>query len=133
MTQAALPAMGTRARQGQLAYQRGMAAETNVCRHYEAAGHQLRHRRWRGKAGEVDLIFAEGRGDGIIFIEVKAASTHETAAQSLHARQMMRLSVAASEYCARLPLGQLTPMRFDVALVDQHGRVEILPNAFGAS
>jgi putative endonuclease len=45
---------------------------------------------------------------------------------------MARICTAASEYLAQEPLGQLTPVRFDVALVDGAGRIEILENAFAA-
>ena len=37
-----------------------------------------------------------------------------------------------SEFIGGEPAGQLTPVRFDLALVDGAGRIEILENAFAA-
>jgi putative endonuclease len=47
-------------------------------------------------------------------------------------RQMARIASAAAEFLGHEPQGQLTPARFDVALVDACGSVEILENAFAA-
>ena len=46
---------------------------------------------------------------------------------------MDRLVGAASEFIAAEPNGQLTDMRFDLAMVDGQGRVEIIENAFAES
>ena len=40
--------------------------------------------------------------------------------------------MAATEFLAGEPKGQLTDVRFDVALVDDKGRIEVLENAFAA-
>jgi putative endonuclease len=39
--------------------------------------------------------------------------------------------MAASEFVGLEPRGALTPMRFDVATVDQSGQVQVIANAFG--
>jgi putative endonuclease len=54
------------------------------------------------------------------------------AAERLGPRQMARIYGAASEFIGGEPAGQLTPVRFDVALVDGRGQIEILENAFAA-
>lgn len=115
---------------GARAWQAGAAAEGSVERLYERGGRQIVARRWRGQGGEIDLVARDGAE--IIFIEVKQSATHVQAAEHLGPRQMARIYMAASEYLAREPLGQLTPARFDVALVDGQGRIEILENAFAA-
>ena len=117
----------SRERRGALAYQRGLSAEASVRHHYLAAGYRLMAERWRGRAGEVDLIFSTGTD--IIFVEVKASKTHAAAAHSLRPEQIARLGRCGEEFVGTLPTGQLTPMRFDVALVDAQGRVETLENA----
>ena len=89
----------------------------------------MRAHRWRGAAGEVDLIFE--REGALAIVEVKAAADFARAAESLSARQMGRIMAAAAEYLAGMPLGQATELRFDVALVDGQGRVEVLEAAFG--
>lgn len=120
-----------RVRRGALACLSGAMAEDAVVAHYQALGCVLLARRWRGQAGEIDLICRQG--DCVIFIEVKSAATHAMAAARLLRTQMDRICMAASEYCGDLPTGLLTEMRFDAALVDAMGRVELIENAFGSA
>lgn len=115
---------------GMRSYRTGLAAEEAVGRHYERAGRRVCARRWRGESGEIDLVAREGTE--VIFIEVKAARTHEEAAWRLGRSQMDRICLAAAEFLEGEPAGQLTPMRFDLALVDGQGRVSVLENAFAA-
>ena len=118
-----------RRRRGRTAHHSGRAAEGIVARHYEGLGLAAIEARWRGEAGEVDLILRDG--EGVVFVEVKAARDHAAAARSLTPRQAERILAAGAEYLGTLPGGQLTPARFDVALVDRSGRVEIVENALG--
>jgi len=69
-------------------------------------------------------------GPDLVFVEVKASRSHADAALHLLPAQMRRITQAALEYCDRQGLGEVS-MRFDVALVDATGRVELIPNAFG--
>ena len=112
---------------GTVGYQAGLAAEVAVARHYEAQGHAILAHRWRGKGGEIDLIVDQG-GE-TVFVEVKASASHSDAAGRLGGRQIARLHACASEFMGTLPGGLLSPVRFDVALVDGQGRIEILENA----
>lgn len=108
----------------------GSAAEDQVARAYEATGHRVRARRWRGGMGEIDLVLEK---DGeIVFVEVKASKTHAAAARAVGPRQIERLLQSAEAYIGRLATGSLTPMRFDVALVDRVGQLDIIPNALAA-
>ena len=118
-----------RRRRGQRNYHAGCAAEDSVARDYAGRGALLRETRWRGQGGEVDLIVEDG--EDVVFVEVKRARDFATAAQALGERQIRRICDAAAEYVGRLPRGLLTPMRFDLALVDAQGRVSVIPNAFG--
>lgn len=120
---------GQRAK-GKTAFHAGMAAEEIVARHYARNGHQVAAQRWRGTAGEIDLVVRDG--EGLIFIEVKKAVSHEAAARQLSSRQMKRIYAAASEFLAGEPSGQMTNSRFDAALVDVTGQVSIIPNAWCA-
>ncbi|MBP9950428.1 MAG: YraN family protein [Cypionkella sp.] len=115
---------------GARSYHAGVAAEDSVARFYDRSGRAVCARRWRGAAGEIDLIARQGAE--VIFIEVKQSATHAEAAEHLTRRQMDRIYGAASEFLAGEPGGQLTDVRFDVALVDAAGRIEILENAFAA-
>ncbi len=115
---------------GARSYHAGLAAEDQVALFYMRSGRPVTARRWRGSAGEIDLIARDGAE--VIFIEVKQSATHAQAAEHLSGRQMGRIYGAASEFLAGEPAGQLTDVRFDVALVDGTGRIEIIENAFAA-
>lgn len=104
----------------------GLAAEDAVARHYDSAGGAICARRWRGHGGEIDLIAREG--DTVVFIEVKHSRTHDEAAWHLTGRQFRRICDAASEFLAGEPAGQGTDVRFDLALVDEQGRIELRQN-----
>lgn len=116
---------------GQLAWASGHAAEDIVARRYEGLGKPVVSRRWRGQGGEIDLVAREG--DFLVFVEVKKARTLDEAAWRLGARQITRLCAAATEYLAGEPAGQDSSMRFDLALVDGQGAVQVIENAFMAA
>ncbi len=128
-TEATPPTDHARSARGATAHHAGQAAEHIAERYYSDRNHEIRERRWRGSAGEVDLIVENGAG--LIFVEVKASENFARAAESLSARQMQRIYAAASEYLGRMPDGQATEIRFDVCLVDGKGRLEVLEAAFG--
>ena len=115
---------------GAVAYHAGKCAEDMVAMLYTRSGQPIVARRWRGISGEIDMIARDG--EEVIFIEVKKSSTHAIAAEHLSERQMRRIVLAASEFLGDEPNGQNTLSRFDVALVDAFGRIEILQNAFAA-
>lgn len=116
---------------GKVAFSSGRLGEDAVCRDYLDRGYDLVSSRWRGRSGEIDLILK--RDDEYVFVEVKTSSRHAYAAERIGARQIERICRAALEFCASLASGMLTLMRFDAALVDQVGRVEIIENAFSAA
>lgn len=109
-------------------YHGGVAAERIVAQAYVRRGHDLAQVRWRGASGEIDLILRDGAA--LIFVEVKKSTSFGKAAHRISARQAQRIMGAALEYVATEPNGQDTEMRFDVALVDRIGQVEIIENAF---
>jgi putative endonuclease len=115
---------------GLRSYHAGRVAEDQVAARYLRAGRTICARRWRGQSGEIDLIARDGAQ--VIFIEVKQARNFARAAESLSSRQMSRILSAASEFLADEPAGDLTDCRFDLALVDGQGRIEVLENAFAA-
>lgn len=109
---------------GARGFHAGRAAEDSVCRHYIARGARLIESRWRGPAGEIDLIFAM---DGhLVFVEVKSAATLDAALARLSPRQLARIAASADHYAARLP--ELPHLRLDLAAVDGTGRVEVIEN-----
>lgn len=118
-----------RAARGHVSYHAGLAAEESVVRHFEALGCRVVARRWRGRAGEIDLILRDGAG--IVLVEVKQSRTFEKALSHLTPQQARRIYATGDEYLGSLPDGSLTDVRIDVALVDERGAVKVLNNAFG--
>lgn len=115
---------------GASSYHGGLAAEDQVAAHYQRRGLTVAARRWRGTAGEIDLILRDGAA--LIFVEVKRAVSLDAAAWRLGPAQVRRICAAASEFVGGEPAGQDTEMRFDLALVGGAGEIEIIENAFGA-
>lgn len=113
---------------GTTGYHAGRVAEDIVALAYNRNGHSVAHRRWRATGGEIDLIARNGAQ--VIFVEVKKSRSFAEAACRLGRRQMDRICAAASEFLAGEPAGQLTDVRFDLALVDQRGAVQVIENAF---
>ncbi|NNK16835.1 MAG: hypothetical protein HKP51_08020 [Sulfitobacter sp.] len=114
---------------GKTAFHAGIAAENRIAQDYERRGFAVARRRWRGKAGEIDLIVRDG--NGLIFVEVKQSRNLARAAESLSVRQMARIYASAEEFLGTEPHGALTDVRFDVALLDGQGDMQIIENAFG--
>lgn len=111
-------------------YHAGLSAELMVERLYEQRGYSIAARRFRNRHGEIDLIVQK---DGCcVFVEVKKSKTHARAAERLLSSQMARLFDCASVFLAGQPNGQNTDSRFDVALVDANGEIELLENALAA-
>lgn len=111
---------------GKTSYLAGLAAEGSVEAAYVRNGHAVAARRWRGSHGELDLVLRDG--DGLIVVEVKKARDFARAAARITRAQIDRISSAVAEFVAGEPRGTLTDVRFDVALVDGAGRLEILEN-----
>ncbi len=115
---------------GSTSFHAGLSAEETVERDYQARGYIIAARRFRTRHGELDVI---AQKDGCcVFVEVKKSRTHARAAERVSAPQMARLFDCARVYLAKQPSGQDTECRFDVALVDEAGRIELLENALAA-
>ena len=114
---------------GQTSYHAGLSAESIAENHYLRAGFKLAGKRWRGKRGEIDLIFRND--EMLVFVEVKKSRSIDRAIERLEPRQMERIFGTAEEFLGGEPNGQLTNSRFDLAAVDGSGRLQIIENAFG--
>ncbi len=121
--------MTARSERSSVSYHAGQAAEASVAAEYERRGFSILRRRWRGAGGEIDLIARDA--DGLVFIEVKKSRSFDMAAARINRRQMDRICASAAQFVEKEPGGQLTNMRFDAALVDGSGAVQIIENAFG--
>ena len=113
---------------GSTGYHAGLAAEESVARDYAQRNHCIAARRWRGRSGEIDLIAREG--ETVVFVEVKKSRDFASAALRLGRRQMDRICASAGEFLASEPKGQLTDVRFDLAMVNAVGAIKVIENAF---
>jgi len=113
---------------GQNAYLSGIAAEKIVAQAYRDLGACLLETRWRGQGGEIDMILRHGQE--FVFCEVKKARSFDEAIARLSPDQMRRIHHVASEYLGQVPSGQLSDVRFDLAVVDESGQGQIMQSAF---
>jgi putative endonuclease len=112
----------------------GKVGEDLACRELERRGYAILARRWRRRAGEIDIIARDGAV--LVFIEVKARDgcAYGAAAEAITARKRHRIVRLAMEYISRHRIGPC-PCRFDVVAVDMDGEqpvVRVFQNAFDA-
>ncbi|UWQ14927.1 YraN family protein [Aliiroseovarius sp. M344] len=112
---------------GLTSYLSGQAAENSIAADYERRGQKIAAQRWRGTYGEIDLVARDG--DTIVFVEVKKSRDFLRAAERITPAQLKRIHATACEFLESEPKRQLTPCRFDVALVDAQGETQIIENA----
>jgi putative endonuclease len=112
----------------------GKAGEDLACEELERRGYAIIARRWRQRAGEIDIIARHG---GIlVFVEVKARAglAFGDAADAVSRRKRRRLVQLARLYLARHRLHE-SPCRFDVVTIDAGAGqpvVQVFQNAFDA-
>ena len=82
------------------AFRVGISAESRAAAYLVAKGYRIVARRFRSPVGEVDIV-ARRRGV-LVFVEVKARSTLDAAAESLLPRQQRRIADAAGAWLARI-------------------------------
>lgn len=108
-------------------FRHGLAAEDAVARWYHARGAAPVASRWRCPAGEIDLIVR--LGPTLVFVEVKTRRKLRDAAHAISQAQWARIMAAAECYLAENDLPLDTDLRFDAALLDRHGHLEVIENA----
>jgi putative endonuclease len=91
---------------GDRRHELGIRAERAVERWLVTGGWEILERRWRGPAGELDLVCRDP-GRVLVAVEVKARTTGRagSGAQGLSHRQIGRLRVGIGHYAATHPLG----------------------------
>ena len=105
----------------------GKRAEDAAVAHVAALGMHVMARNVRGRGGEIDIVAKEG--ETIVFIEVKARSSHAfgSALAAVDARKRRRIRAIAEDY-----LQVVAPQaraRFDVLTVEREG-MTLHRNAF---
>ena len=117
-----------RADLGRRSQRLGMDSESIACAALEADGWTILARRLRTQAGEIDI--AAERAGLLALIEVKARPVLSDAAAALTLRQRKRLLAAGEIALAEHPHWGKEGVRFDVLVVDAHGAVRRITDAF---
>ena len=97
---------------------RGRRAETIAAWYLRIKGYQIVARRVRCHAGEIDIIAR--RGDSLVFVEVKARATLDSAIFALHPAALRRIEAASRVLAPRYGNG-CTTTRIDAVLVRPWG------------
>jgi len=97
------------------AERRGQRAETVAALLLQAKGYQIIERRFRSRAGEIDLIAR--RGKRLAFVEVKARRSASEAAWAVTPRQQARIARAAEHWLAIRGMEEDFDIGFDVVLI----------------
>jgi putative endonuclease len=93
----------------------GLSAESRAAAYLVAKGYRIVARRFKTPFGEVDIV-ARRRGV-LIFVEVKARSTLDAAAEAVLVRQQRRIADAAAFWLSLNPHDVGSDIRFDAVLV----------------
>ena len=113
----------------------GLLGENLACAALEQRGYAIIARRYRTRAGEIDIIARDG--DTTVFVEVKSRAGDDFGggAVAVTAWKQRRVALMAMDYLTRHRLRD-APCRFDVVTVDvvngEPPQVVIYPNAFDA-
>lgn len=93
---------------------RGDDFENRAARMLEDEGLSLLARKFRGKAGEIDIIACDG--SQLVFIEVRSRSNarYESAAASVNRHKQLRIIRTAQLFLQQRPQFANMPCRFDV-------------------
>ena len=98
--------------------QRGRRAETIAAWYLRLKGYKIVARRVRTKVGEIDIVARHG--DSLVFVEVKARRTLDSAIFALHPAALRRIEAASRVLAPRYGSG-CTTTRIDAVLVRPWG------------
>jgi putative endonuclease len=110
----------------------GKRGEELACAALEARGYMVIERRYRTRAGEIDVVARSG--DTLVFVEVKARQDRSfgVPAAAVTPQKQRRLVLMATEYLHHHRLEDW-PCRFDVVAVEMgkgEPEVEVIVDAF---
>jgi len=112
----------------------GKTGEDLACRELERRGYAIVARRYRQRAGEIDIIARDG--PTLVFVEVKAREDRSfgDAAEAVTFWKRRTITRLAIDYMARTRWVD-RPCRFDVVTIqftDGEPAIEVVQNAFDA-
>jgi putative endonuclease len=107
----------------------GAEGERAAADWYRQHGYQVVEQNWRCREGEIDLVVAHGRI--LVFCEVKTRSSDRfgTPAEAVTWTKQQKVRRVAARYLHDPPF-RFRGLRFDVAVVDRRGVVEVIEAAF---
>jgi putative endonuclease len=110
----------------------GERGETLACQELERLGYAVVARRYRTRAGEIDIIASDA--GTVVFVEVKTRLdlSFGDPAESVTPHKQQRVVAMATDYVTRHRLDD-TPCRFDVVTVDavvDPPRITVYKDAF---
>ena len=110
----------------------GKTGEDLAVAELERRGYAIVARRWRNRAGEIDIIARDG--ETLVFVEVKAREDHDfgDAAESVTMRKRRTIVRLAKAYVVEQQWLD-RPCRFDVVTIHRDAGcsvVTVYPNAF---
>lgn len=123
--------VGARRPERVVAFRTGISAESRAAMLLVAKGYRIAARRWRSPVGEVDIVAR--RRNTLVFVEVKARETLDTAAESITEQQKRRILAAANAWLATYPADVKRDIRFDAMLVAPGHMPRHIVSAFDAS
>ena len=110
------------------AFRSGLSAECRAAALLVSKGFRSVARRWKSPVGEIDIVAR--RRSLMVFVEVKARSNLDDAAESLTKQQQTHIANAAEAFIATYPDPSVTEMRFDAILVVPGKMPRHIPGAF---
>ena len=110
----------------------GLHGEQLACEALEQRGYEILERRYRRRAGELDIVARHG--DYLAFIEVKTRSDRRFGdpEEAVTAQKQQRMVWMATDYLARHGLRDV-PCRFDVVAINAEvdvASVTVIEDAF---
>lgn len=112
------------------AFRQGLSAENRAALLLMAKGFRIAARRYKTPFGELDIVAR--RRQVLLFVEVKARSRHDEAAEAVTVRQQKRIVAAAQYWLASHPGDCTKHIRFDVISVTTWGFPRHIAGAFDA-
>jgi putative endonuclease len=110
------------------AFRSGVSAEGRAALLLAAKGYRTLAKRWKSPVGEIDLVAK--RGQLIVFVEVKARTELDAAAEAVLPRQRRRIIAVAEAWLAAHPEHAGYDMRFDAILVAPGRMPQHIQSAF---
>ena len=107
----------------------GSESERTVGAYLKEQGYEILEYNFRCRQAEIDIVAREDRF--LVFVEVKSRSSKRNGApeEAVGFHKQNQIRRAALYYMARFRVPENTPIRFDVAAV-QNGRIHLIRNAF---